>query len=168
MNPQGDWTPSSYLQGHTTLSAFLITVQHQPLGWCAKSQNAMRLFLQCNQESVVCVQVTVKTQGSSTTSILLKWVRNRQFLRENMFKFQGNLTWWTNTSSLVSFLQDKRKLNFINKMHSKLKIQLFGTKAKCKSIITGFQHYSSTCYQLVPISLLCVGKRSAFTKCKAQ
>lgn len=100
-------------------------------------------------------------QGSSRTSILLKWVRHSQFLRGNMFQFQGNLTWWTNTSSLVSFLQDNRKLKFMNKTHSKLKIQLFGIEPKCRSIITGFEHYSSTCSQLVPISLLCVEKKSA-------
>lgn len=102
-------------------------------------------------------------QGSSTTSVLLKWVRHSQFLKGNIFQFQGNLTWWTNTSSLVSFLQDKKKLKFVNKTHSKLKIQLSGTEPKCRPIITGFEHqpYSSTCSQLVPISLLCVEKRSA-------
>lgn len=75
----------------------------------------------------------------------------------NMFQFQGNLTWWTKTSSLVSFLQDNRKLKFMNEIHSKLKMQLFGTEPKCRAIVTGFEHYSSTCSQLVPISLLCVG-----------
>lgn len=44
----------------------------------------------------------------------------------------------------MSFLQDNRKLKFVNKMPSKLKIQLFGTEPKCRPIITGSSSYQLT------------------------
>lgn len=82
------------------------------------------------------------------------------------FQFQGSLTWWTNTSSLVSFLQDNRKFKFMYETHTKLaqftnSIVWGRDNRELSRQLAIFRHHpcSSTCSQLIPYSLTAWSKK---------